>query len=161
MISLCVVENFFPKDILYHCYSVPHLVILFANWVITTLRAIIFAELNFKECLSAVLSYRKNIEEKKFDPAQKIGKNCLFSRELTFANWMFQNFSRGPIFAILAKNSEIAKVSFAKISSFEVNIFKALNFHHSHKKRKVFPFFMTMFQLIIFLFTISKNLQLP
>ena len=41
--------------------------IYFANWEITTLR-----ELNFAECLSVVLSYLKNIEEIKFNPAQKI-----------------------------------------------------------------------------------------
>ena len=71
LISLCVTENKFPKDTLFHCYSIPHLEILFTNWVITTLRVIIFAELNFTECLSAILSFRENVEEKKFNPAQK------------------------------------------------------------------------------------------
>ena len=68
--SLCIIEKMFPKDILCHSYSTPHLVIHFANLVITTLREIIFKGTNFAE--SAVLSYRINIEEKKFDPAQKI-----------------------------------------------------------------------------------------
>ena len=110
IISLCFIEQTLKKDII-HSYSIPHLVIHFANWVITALRVIIF-ELNFAGCVSAVLSYHKNIEEKKFNTAQK--KN-FFSRELTFANWMFQDFSWGPTFEILAKNPKITKISSFKV----------------------------------------------
>ena len=65
--------------------------------------------------LSAVLSYHKNIVEKKFNTAQKFGKKNFFSRELTFANWMFQDFSWGPTFEILAKNPKITKISSFKV----------------------------------------------
>ena len=68
----------FPEDILCHSYSVSHLVIHFANWLVTTLREIILRELNLEECLSAVLSYRKNIEEKSSIQLKKFGENGFF-----------------------------------------------------------------------------------
>ena len=82
------------------------------NWVISTLRVIIFTELDFTECLSTVLSYRENIEEKKFDPAQKNWQKRVFFEEINFreqpiseyfARIHFRKLNVSETFTILAK----------------------------------------------------------
>ena len=57
--------------VLCHCYSVPHLVILFADWVITTLRVIIFAGTKFHRMFIHCIKLPRKFEEKRFYPAQK------------------------------------------------------------------------------------------
>ena len=61
--SLCIIEKMFPKDILCHSYSTPHLVIHFANLVITTLREIIFKGTKFRGmficCIKLSHKYRR------------------------------------------------------------------------------------------------------
>ena len=58
--SLCIIEKMFPKDILCHSYSTAHLVIHFANLVITTLREIIFRGTKFRgiRCIKLPHKYR-------------------------------------------------------------------------------------------------------
>ena len=60
-----------PKYILCHSYSISHLVIYFANLVITTLREIIFAGTKFRGMFIHCIKYRENIEERKFDQLKK------------------------------------------------------------------------------------------
>ena len=75
LISLCVIEKIFLKDILCHVLSIPHLVIHihFANWVITTLREIIFWGTKFSGMFIHSIKLPRKYRGKKFYPAQK---NC-------------------------------------------------------------------------------------
>ena len=71
LISLCVTENKFPKDTLFYCYSVPHLEILFTNWVITTLRVIIFAGTKFHPMFICYIKFPRKCRGKKIQSSSK------------------------------------------------------------------------------------------
>ena len=103
MISLCFIEKTLLKDIL-HSYLIPHLVIHFAKWVIPALRVII-CELNFAECLSAVLSYRKNIGEKSSIQLRNLVKIVFFVR-INFCKLNVARFFVGSNFWDFGKKSQ-------------------------------------------------------
>ena len=65
-------EKKFPKDIFCHSYSIPHLVIHFANWMIATLRKIIFGGTKFRGMFIRCIKLPRKYRRKKFDPARKI-----------------------------------------------------------------------------------------
>ena len=74
------------KDILCHCYSVPHLVVLFANWVITTLRVITFAGTKFHRMFIRYIKLPRKYQGQKIRSSSKKLVKCIFGGELTFTN---------------------------------------------------------------------------
>ena len=59
------------KVILCHCYSISHLVIIFANWVITTLRVIIFVGTEFRGMFIRCIKLPRKCRGKKVRSSSK------------------------------------------------------------------------------------------